>query len=82
MLGGREDPPSALQLADPTQALEPRGIEQVLLGDRLIRQSGGRGLIWRQSLGELDVAVDRVADQVDRGEWVSSDPLAHDGGSS
>ena len=33
VLRGREDPPGALELADPAQALEPGRVEQVLLGD-------------------------------------------------
>ena len=37
VLRGREDPPRALQLADPAQALEPCGVEEVLLGDVLVR---------------------------------------------
>jgi hypothetical protein len=40
MLGGREDPAGALELADPAQPLEPRGIEQVVLGGVLVRQRG------------------------------------------
>ena len=47
-------------------------VEQVLLGDVLGGQPGGRGLGRRQALGQLDVAVDRVADQVDRGERVAA----------
>ena len=37
VLGGREDPARALELADPAQALEPGGVEEVLLGDVLVR---------------------------------------------
>ena len=72
VLGGREDPARALELADPAQPLEPGGVEQVLLGDVLVRQAGGRGLGRRQALGQLDVPVDRVADEVDRGERVAA----------
>ena len=68
VLGGREDPARALELADPAQPLEPGGVEQVLLGDVLVGQPGGRRLGRGQALGQLDVPVDRVADQVDRGE--------------
>ena len=66
VLGRREDPARALELADPAQPLEPGGVEQVLLGDVLVGQPGRRGLVAGQALGQLDVAVDRVADQVDR----------------
>ena len=45
VLGGREDPAGALELADPAQPLEPGGVEQVLLGDVLVRQPGGRRLV-------------------------------------
>ena len=72
MLGGREDPAGALELADAAQPLEPRRVEQVLLGDVLGRQPGRRRLVGRQPLGQLDVPVDRVADQVDRGERVAA----------
>ena len=44
MLGRREDPARALELADPAQALQPGGVEQVVLGDVLVRQPGGRRL--------------------------------------
>ena len=36
VLGCREDPAGALQLADPAQPLEPGRVEQVLLGDVLV----------------------------------------------
>ena len=68
VLGRREDPPGALELRDPAETLEPRRIEDVLLGDRLRGQAGRGRLGRRDALGQLDVAVDRVADQVDRGE--------------
>ena len=41
---GGEDPAGALQLADAAEALHPRRIEQVFLGDRLGRQAGLRTL--------------------------------------
>ena len=44
VLGGREDPASALQLADPAQPLQPGRVEEVLLGDILGGQPGGRRL--------------------------------------
>ena len=72
VLGRREDPAGALELADPAHPLEPGGVEQVLLGDVLVGQAGERRLVGRQALGQLDVAVDRVADEVDRRERVSS----------
>ena len=73
VLGGREDPARALELADPAQPLEPRRVEQVLLGDVLVGQPGGGRLGADQPLGQLDVAVDRVADQVDGGEGMPPD---------
>ena len=65
MLGGREDPARALKLADAAQALQPRGVEEVLLGDVLGRQPGYGRRVGRQPLAELEVPVDRVADEVD-----------------
>ena len=44
VLGRREDPARALELADPAHALEPGRVEQVLLGDVLVRQPGDRRL--------------------------------------
>ena len=38
MLGGREDPARALELADAAEPLQPRRVEEVLLGDVLDRQ--------------------------------------------
>ena len=68
VLGGREHPARALELADPAQALDPGGVEQVVLGDVLRVEVRGAGLGRREALRQLDVAVDRVADQVDGGE--------------
>ena len=45
MLGGREDPARALELADAAQSLEPRGIEEVVLGDVLVGQPGRGRLV-------------------------------------
>ena len=42
VLGGREDPAGALELADPAQPLEPGRVEQVLLGDILVGEPGER----------------------------------------
>ena len=72
VLGGREDPARALELADPAQPLEPGGIEQVLLGDVLVGEAGDPGLGRGQAFGQLDIPVDRVADEVDRGERVAA----------
>ena len=48
-------------------------VEEVLLGDVLGGQPG-RGRLGRtEPLGQLDVPVDRVADEVDRGERVPPD---------
>ena len=70
VFGGREDPAGALELADPAQPLDPGGVEQVLLGEFLERQVHARGGSRLQPLGQFDVPVDRVADQVDGGERV------------
>ena len=75
VLGGREDPARALELADPAQPLEPRGVEQVVLGGVLVRQARCRRLVAREPLGQLEVAVDRVADEVDGGEGVARHAL-------
>ena len=74
MLGGREDPAGALELADPTEPLQPGRVEEVLLGDVLLGQVERSGVIGRQPLRQLDVAVDRVADEVDGAERVTSHP--------
>ena len=42
VLGGREDPAGALELADPAQPLEPGRVEEVLLGGVLVGQAGAR----------------------------------------
>ena len=72
VLRGREDPAGALELADPAQPLEPRGVEEVLLRDLLVGQPGDRRFVAREPLRQLDVAVDRVADQVDRRERLAA----------
>ena len=65
VLRAREDPARALQLADPPQPLQPLRVEQVLLGDVLVRQAGSRRLVRGEPLGQLDVPVDGIADEVD-----------------
>ena len=77
VLGGGKDPACALELADPAQALEPGRVEQVLLGHRLDRQPGRRRLVRGEPLGQLDVAVDRVADEVDGRERLAAPPSGH-----
>ena len=59
VLRRREHPPRRLQLVDAAQPLQPRGVEQ-------------RPLAWlvAAALGDLDVAVQRVRDQVDLAEAV------------
>ena len=47
VLGRREDPARALELADPAQPLQPGGVEEVLLGDVLGGQPG-RGRFGRR----------------------------------
>ena len=42
------------------------------IGDILVRESGKCGFGRRQSLGQIDIPVDRVADEVDRGERVAA----------
>ena len=72
VLGRREDPAGALELADPAQPLDPRRVEQVLLGGRSSAGSpAAADSAGGQALRQLDVAVDRVADQVDRDERVA-----------
>jgi hypothetical protein len=71
VLSGREDPARALELADPAEALQPGRVEQVVLGRVLVREPGGGRFAAGQALRELDVAVDRVADEVDRRERVA-----------
>ena len=66
VFGGGEDPACALQLADPAQPLQPRAVEQIFFSSLFWRVAGGRGPLRREALGELDIPVDRVADQVDR----------------
>ena len=75
-----EDPAGALQLTDATQSLQPRCVEQILLGGRLRQIPERRGALRRQALGQLDVAVDRIADQVHRLEAhrVGGAAAAHD----
>src|SRR5688572_18274986 len=72
VLRGREDPARALELADAAQPLEPGGIEQVFLGDVLRWQPGRSRGVGRQALGQLDIPVDRVADEVDRRERMTA----------
>ncbi len=64
VLGGREDPASALELADPAQALEPGRIEQVVLGVASAGRPRAAASARLEALGQLDIPVDRVADQV------------------
>ena len=72
VLGRREDPAGALELADPPEPLQPGRVEDVLLGDVLVGQPDRGRLVAGQALGELDVPVDRVADEVDRRELVTA----------
>ena len=66
VLGGGEDPPGALQLVDAAEALQPGMVDHVLLG-----RSAGHAA----RLGDPDVAVDRVAREVDSA--VLGDGLGH-----
>ena len=66
VFGGGEDPTCALQLTDATESLQPRCIQQILFGCLLREVAERCGTLWCESLGQLDVAVDRIADQVDR----------------
>ena len=66
VFGSREDPTCALQLTDAPESLQPRRVKEILFG-RLLHEVAERcGTLWRESLRQLDVAVDRIADQVDR----------------
>ena len=53
-------------LGDAAQALQPRAVEEILLGRLLGGVTGSRCPFGGEALGELDITVDRVADQVDR----------------
>ena len=66
VFGGREDPARALQLTDAAEALQPGAVEQILFGRLFWRVAGSRGPLRSKALRELDIPVDRVADQVDR----------------
>src|SRR4029450_5667336 len=55
--------------------LDPGRIEQVCLGTLLGRQPGAGALLRGQPLGQLDVPVDGVADEVDGLEL----RMGHDG---
>lgn len=66
VFGGREYPACALQLADAAEALQPRAVEQIFFSGVFWRVAGGRGPLRSEALRELDIPVDRVADQVDR----------------
>ncbi len=72
VLGRREDPAGALELRDPAHPLEPGRVEEILFRGGLGRQAGLGRLGVPESLGQLDVAVDRVADEVDGGERVAA----------
>ena len=65
MLCGREDPPRALELADPAQTLHPGRVEQIVLGRVLDPESDRPGLVGPKVLRKLDISVDRVADEID-----------------
>ena len=81
MLGGGEDPARALELADPSQPLDPRRVEEVVLGDVLGVEVRGARLVRGEALRQLDVPVDRVADEVDGGEReAASPPVGRRGG--
>jgi hypothetical protein len=71
VLGRREDPAGALELADAAHPLDPRRVKQVLLGDVLGEQVRGLRFCRAEPLRQLHVAVDGVADQVDRAERVA-----------
>ena len=72
VLGRREDPAGALQLADAAQALHPRRVEQVLLRDGLAAEAGrGASASGVSRLVSSMYPWIGVADEVDRGEsWV------------
>ncbi len=72
VLGGREHPAGALELADPPEPLDPRAVKEIVLRDVLVGQPGLGGVLVREVLGQLEIAVDRVTDQVDRTERVAT----------
>src|SRR5262245_26317816 len=54
VLGGRKDPARRLELGNPPQALDPRRVDDVLLGGLAGHAAGPR---------ELDVLMDRIRDE-------------------
>jgi uncharacterized protein len=58
VLGGGENPPRALQLVDPAEALQPWRVEKVLL-------SGPPWHSARPALGDAKVSVDGIAGKID-----------------
>jgi hypothetical protein len=67
VLSTREDPPCRLELVDATQSLQPRVIEQVLLGGDAVAADAFR---------DLDVAQQRVGHQVHG--FVLAGEIAHE----
>src|ERR1035437_1632103 len=64
VLGRGEDPARALELADAPHSLQPGRVEEIALRRLFLRQTQPASPVGREPLGQLDVAVDRVADQV------------------
>ena len=72
VFGRGEDPAGTLELADPTEALQPGRVQQILLGAGLGGQPEGGRVGRLEPLRQLDVAVDRVADEVGGRERVAA----------
>ncbi len=58
MLSSREDPPRTLELVDPAQALQPRRVDEVLLGSPAGNPAG-------PALRDAKVSVDGIAREID-----------------
>ena len=66
VLGSGKYPARALQLADAPHALKPGRIDEIAFGGRLVRKTQASRTVRRETFRQFDVAVDRVADEIDR----------------
>ena len=72
VLGGREHPARALELADPAQPLDPRACRSGPPRRPSRRAARAPTPSPVEPLRELDIPVDRVADEIDRRERVAA----------